>query len=71
MPLARPAEAGIGLRTHIAEIVGLIDRHELADVILVGHSYGGMVITGAGQERPPQPPHGGANANCRVVRFVR
>ncbi|MFJ5919093.1 ISL3 family transposase [Streptomyces ardesiacus] len=44
-------ERGVGLRTHIAEIVGLIDRHGLTDVILVGHSYGGMVITGAGHER--------------------
>ncbi|MFF9858850.1 alpha/beta fold hydrolase [Streptomyces tendae] len=51
-PSLTPAEPGVGLRTHIAEIVGLIDRHDLTDVILVGHSYGGMVITGAGQERP-------------------
>ncbi|MFF0587372.1 alpha/beta fold hydrolase [Streptomyces sp. NPDC003781] len=51
-PSLAPAGPGVGLRTHIAEIVGLIDRHGLTDVVLVGHSYGGMVITGAGHERP-------------------
>ncbi|MCK8678751.1 alpha/beta fold hydrolase [Streptomyces lichenis] len=51
-PSLAPAAPGVGLRTHIAEIVALIDRHGLTDVVLVGHSYGGMVITGAGYERP-------------------
>ena len=37
--------AGITLRTHIADVVGLIEAEELADVALVGHSYGGQVIT--------------------------
>lgn len=39
--------AGIGLQTHVDDVLGLIDAEELADVVLVGHSYGGMVITGA------------------------
>ena len=38
---------GITLRTHIADVVGLVDAEELADIALVGHSYGGQVITGA------------------------
>jgi pimeloyl-ACP methyl ester carboxylesterase len=38
---------GIGLRTHIADVVGLVDAEELDDVSLVGHSYAGQVITGA------------------------
>jgi len=37
----------IGLRTHIDDVLGLIEAEELRDVVLVGHSYGGMVITGA------------------------
>lgn len=36
----------IGLSTHINDIVNLIETEELEDVSLVGHSYGGMVITG-------------------------
>jgi pimeloyl-ACP methyl ester carboxylesterase len=41
----------ITLSTHIADVTGLIDMLGLKDIILVGHSYGGMVITGAAQER--------------------
>ncbi len=39
--------AGITLQTHIADVVGLIEAEELSDIALVGHSYGGQVITGA------------------------
>lgn len=37
----------IDLHTHIQDVVGLIEAEELARVVLVGHSYGGMVVTGA------------------------
>lgn len=36
----------IGLETHIVDIVSLIEYYDLQNIILVGHSYGGMVITG-------------------------
>jgi pimeloyl-ACP methyl ester carboxylesterase len=36
----------IRLSTHIADVLGLIDTLELSRVLLVGHSYGGLVITG-------------------------
>lgn len=35
-----------GLDTHIADILGVLTYEDLHEVILVGHSYGGMVITG-------------------------
>ena len=38
---------GISLQTHVADVLGLIATEELRDIVLVGHSYGGMVITGA------------------------
>lgn len=37
----------ITLQTHIADVLGLVDAEELCDVVLVGHSYGGLVVTGA------------------------
>jgi pimeloyl-ACP methyl ester carboxylesterase len=37
----------INLDTHIADVVGVLKFEGLTDAILVGHSYGGMVITGA------------------------
>ena len=36
----------ITLDTHIADVVKVIETEELLDLILVGHSYGGVVITG-------------------------
>jgi pimeloyl-ACP methyl ester carboxylesterase len=36
----------VTLETHIRDVCGCIEWEELRDVILVGHSYGGMVITG-------------------------
>lgn len=40
----------INLDTHIADIVALFRWHDLQDVILCGHSYGGMVITGVADQ---------------------
>jgi pimeloyl-ACP methyl ester carboxylesterase len=37
----------ITLQTHIDDVLGLIEAEELKEIVLVGHSYGGMVITGA------------------------
>lgn len=37
----------ITLRAHIDDVVGLIEAEELRNVVLIGHSYGGMIITGA------------------------
>ncbi len=48
-PTASPA---IGLATHIEDIVNLILFEDLHDVILLGHSYGGMVITGVADRIP-------------------
>jgi pimeloyl-ACP methyl ester carboxylesterase len=37
----------VDLDTHIRDITALLHYEDLTDVILAGHSYGGMVITGA------------------------
>src|SRR5271156_6717541 len=42
----------INLDTHITDIVSVIKHEELSDVVLVGHSYGGMVITGVADMLP-------------------
>ena len=38
----------VSLATHVEDIVGLIEAEELDGCVLVGHSYGGNVITGVG-----------------------
>lgn len=47
--LSRP---DIGLTTHIEDVVNSILYEDLHDIILVGHSYGGMVITGVADRIP-------------------
>jgi pimeloyl-ACP methyl ester carboxylesterase len=46
------ATPDIGLSTHINDVVNMILFEDLHDVILVGHSYGGMVITGVADRVP-------------------
>src|SRR5262249_4453414 len=36
----------VDLGTPISDVIGLIEAEELAEIVLVGHSYGGIVITG-------------------------
>ena len=40
------------LTDHIGQICTLIAEHDLREIILVGHSYGGMVITGVAARVP-------------------
>jgi pimeloyl-ACP methyl ester carboxylesterase len=47
----------IGLDTHIQDIVGELSEKNLHGVILVGHSYGGMVITGVVDAVPERIAH--------------
>jgi pimeloyl-ACP methyl ester carboxylesterase len=43
---AHLANPSIDLETHIADILNVIEYEDLRDIVLVGHSYGGMVATG-------------------------
>lgn len=49
---AHQANEAITLETHIRDVIGYIECEELDDVILLGHSYGGMVITGVADRMP-------------------
>ena len=42
----------VTLDTHIEDIVNVIRWEELSDIVLCGHSYGGMVITGVADRIP-------------------
>lgn len=44
--------AGTDLGTHIADVTGVLEAEDLHDTILVGQSYGGMVITGVADRIP-------------------
>jgi pimeloyl-ACP methyl ester carboxylesterase len=47
----------VGLETHIQDIVGLLVEKDLHGVILVGHSYSAMVITGVVDAVPERIAH--------------
>jgi pimeloyl-ACP methyl ester carboxylesterase len=46
------ARGDIGLSVHVDDVVNAILFEDLRDITLVGHSYGGMVITGVADRVP-------------------
>ncbi|MGO9673580.1 MAG: alpha/beta fold hydrolase [Methylocella sp.] len=63
-----PSYAGLGDRAHllgpditidtfVQDLVALIQTHELAEVVLVGHSFGGVPITGVADRIPETIAH--------------
>src|SRR6266550_3724430 len=51
------ASPDVGLSTHIEDIVNFILWENLHDIVLVGHSYGGMVVTGVADRIPGRIKH--------------
>ena len=47
--LARPE---MNIDTNIEDVCALLEMEALTDIVLVGHSYGGMVITGVADRMP-------------------
>lgn len=47
--LASPA---VDLSAHVADVLGAIRYERLSECVLVGHSYGGMVVTGVADRAP-------------------
>jgi pimeloyl-ACP methyl ester carboxylesterase len=46
------AHKGIDLETHVVDVVNLLDYNALQDVVLVGHSYAGVVVRAVVDRRP-------------------
>lgn len=46
---AAELEPALGLDAHVSEIATLLDDGDLSDVVLVGHDYAGMVLTGVAE----------------------
>lgn len=40
----------VGLSTHIEDIVSMLEYEDLYNVVLIGHSYAGMVISGVAEK---------------------
>ena len=46
------ASSEVDLETHITDVVNLVGFEDLHDIILLGHSYGGVVVTGVADRIP-------------------
>ena len=42
----------VSLDTHIQDVVNVLEFEDMHEVILLGHSYGGMVVTGVAEQIP-------------------
>lgn len=49
--------ANIGLQTHVGEVISLLNDRDLRDVILVGHSYSGIVVGQVADRTPDRVAH--------------
>jgi pimeloyl-ACP methyl ester carboxylesterase len=49
---ARLGGPEVDLDTHVADVVNLVHDEDLHDVVLLGHSYAGIVVTGAADRIP-------------------
>ena len=49
--------AEIGLETHIQDVASLVEYYDLNNIVLVGHSYGGMVVTGVADQLKDRIDH--------------
>ena len=51
------AQPDIDLDTHITDVLNLLHYEDLNEVVLLGHSYGGMVATGVADRTVDQSSH--------------
>jgi pimeloyl-ACP methyl ester carboxylesterase len=51
------ASPEVDLDTHITDVVNLIEFEDLHDVVLLGHSYAGLVVTGVADRVPERIAH--------------
>ena len=49
--------ADIDLQTHVADVQNAIEAEELQQVVLVGHSYAGMLVTAVADRTPQRLSH--------------
>ncbi|MFF2656864.1 alpha/beta fold hydrolase [Kitasatospora sp. NPDC058032] len=61
------AVGGVNLETHVRDVLGLLEAERITDVVLVAHSYGGMVAS-AVADRAPERIAGLVYADAFVPR---
>ena len=56
-PTAGALSEAVTLELHVRDVAALLEREELHDVVLVGHSYAGMIITGVAERARARIAH--------------
>ena len=57
LPGGRVAGPEVGLTTHVLDVANVLAYEDLSGVVLVGHSYAGLVVTGAAARAPERVGH--------------
>jgi pimeloyl-ACP methyl ester carboxylesterase len=57
------------LETHIQDLLGVLKFEDLREVVLIGHSYGGMVATGVADRAWDRVPHDSADERLRFTEY--
>ncbi|GID30993.1 alpha/beta fold hydrolase [Paractinoplanes brasiliensis] len=52
-----PFDPEAGLETYVADVKRVLDEHDLADVVLVGHSYAGLIVSSVVNDVPERIGH--------------
>ena len=65
---AHLANPSIDLETHIQDILNVIKYEDLRDIVLLGHSYGGMVATGVADRARDQDQATDLSRRVRAAR---
>src|SRR4051794_19239491 len=51
------ATPSVNLSTHVQDVYNAIWYEDLTNIVLLGHSYGGMVVTGVAEKMPERIAH--------------
>jgi pimeloyl-ACP methyl ester carboxylesterase len=54
---AHLASRSVDLQTHVQDVINVLKYEDLANVVLVGHSYGGFIIAGVADRVPKRVAH--------------
>jgi pimeloyl-ACP methyl ester carboxylesterase len=47
---AHLSSPSVDLSTHVADVLNVLEYEQMSELVLVGHSYGGMVVTGVADQ---------------------
>jgi len=62
--LAYLANPNTGLSVHVDQVAALLSDEDVRDAVLVGHSYGGMILTAVAEQAPTASLGSSTSTRC-------